>query len=136
MPEENPDTLQDVFYENIETNSQVSSDLQDFMELLNHQKETEEKEKIEQQKLEEAAQKELEKEKKEEKELTTFYKTTLTDANTTNSELLAEVQTLNENFLLENEKQNALHAESTIMIVLAIVISLSMQSFFNQLTKW
>lgn len=123
------DTLQDVFLENIQTNHQVSQDLQDFMEILNTQKEMQEQEKKELQKVDQAA-------LKEQKELTEFYKSTLTSTNETNSDLLLELQTLNENFLLEQEKQNALHAESTIIIVLTIVIALSLQSFFSQITKW
>lgn len=127
--DENTDTIEDVFLENIQTNHQVSQDLQDFMEILNTEKETEEQEKKEQQKIDQAV-------LKEQKELTEFYKSTLSATSETNSDLLLELQTLNENFLLEQEKQNALHAESTITIVLAIVIALSLQSFFSQITKW
>lgn len=79
----------------------------------------------------------------EDKTLDETYKENLLSVQTlqaeTSTDLLTEIQTLNSNVLLQNEKldnQNDLIIESSLTLIITIVVVAAVKVFIGQITKW
>ena len=113
--------------------------IQELVELIKLERE----EKKELEELEKAQEEKLQEELLQDEENISLYQENLLSLQEgeteTSSLMLLELQTLNENIVLQNEKleqQMDLTVEGTFMITLTIAISISIKIFIEQISKW
>lgn len=113
--------------------------IQELIDLIIEDREIEKEEK----ELEKAEEEKLQEEVLQDEEITSGYQENLLllqeGENETSSLMLLELQTLNENIILQNEKIDSLTditVESGFMVVLSIAVAFSIKVFVDQVSKW